>query len=97
MPLFEKVYLDQSWRDRGLQILTVNLDENSASARQFMSDNDYTLPFLLDSKQAIGDAYNIFEYPSTFFINGDGIIQARKEGSFSNMAELEKAINKIIS
>jgi peroxiredoxin len=96
MPLFEKVYRDQSWRDKGLQVLTVNLDEDPKTASKFVSDSGYTFPFLLDSKQAIGNAYNIFEYPSTFFIDRDGIVQARKEGSFSNSADLEKALNLIV-
>ena len=29
MPLLEKVYRNKSWHDKGLQVLTVNLDEDS--------------------------------------------------------------------
>jgi peroxiredoxin len=96
MPLLEGVYQDQAWHDKGVQFLTVSLDEDSSKALQFMSDNGYTFPFLLDSRQSIGDAYNVYAIPSSFFIDGKGVIVARKAGSFTTKAELESGLKKII-
>jgi peroxiredoxin len=96
MPILNHAYQDQSWQDKGLVMLTVNLDEDSAAATQFIQDSNYAFPFILDSKSVIGNAYDIFEYPSTFLIDRKGVIQARKEGPFTSNDDLGKALDKIL-
>jgi peroxiredoxin len=96
MPILDQAYRDPAWQSRGLEILTVNLDEDSGAAQQFIRDNKYSFPFVLDSKSVIGNAYDVFEYPSTFLIDRKGIIQARKEGPFTSDSDLAKALDKIL-
>jgi peroxiredoxin len=97
MPILDRVYSNQSWQDKGLAVLTVNLDEDSGAAVQFIQDSHYSFPFVLDSKSVIGNAYGVFEYPSTFLIDKKGIIQYRKEGPFTSDADLQKALEKLIN
>jgi peroxiredoxin len=96
MPIINQAYLDPSWLGKGLEILTVNLDEDSGAATQFIRDNNYAFPFVLDSKSVIGNAYDIFEYPSTFLIDRKGIVQARKEGPFTSQSDLTKALDTLL-
>jgi len=44
----------------------------------------------------VADQYNIGGIPTTFSVDKDGIIQARRVGAFQNKAQIEKSLNKII-
>ncbi len=94
-PIFQQAYSGQSLSQRGVEMLTVNLDEDSQSAIQFIQDNGYSFPFILDSGWKIGQAYGVFEYPSTFLIDPEGVIQVRKEGPFSSDSDLLKSLDGI--
>jgi peroxiredoxin len=94
-PIFQQVYSDQSLSQRGVELLTVNLDEDSQSAVQFIHDNRYSFPFILDSAWKIGQAYGVFEYPSTFLIDPRGVIQVRKEGPFSSQSDLLRSLDQV--
>jgi peroxiredoxin len=96
MPLFDQAYRNQSYRDRGLVVITVNLDEDSKGAEQFILNNHYSLPFILDPGWKIGSEYSVFEYPSTFLIDRSGVIQARKEGPFINENDLNRSLSEIV-
>ena len=95
-PIFQQAYSGQSLSQRGVEMLTVNLDEDSQSAIQFIEKNGYSFPFILDSGWKIGQAYGVFEYPSTFLIDPKGVIQVRKEGPFSSNSDLLKSLDQII-
>jgi peroxiredoxin len=94
-PIFQQVYSDHSLSQRGVELLTVNLDEDSQSAVQFIQDNRYSFPFILDSGWKIGQAYGVFEYPSTFLIDPRGVIQIRREGPFSSQSDLLRFLDQI--
>jgi peroxiredoxin len=94
-PIFQQVFSDNSLSQRGVELLTVNLDEDSQSAVQFIQDNRYSFPFILDSTWKIGQAYGVFEYPSTFLVDQRGVIQVRKEGPFSSQSDLLRSLDRI--
>ncbi len=97
MPLLEQVYEDQSWQAKGLQFLTVSIDEDPVKAREFMTANSYTFPVILDTKQVIAEAYNVNAIPTTFFVNKSGVIETRRDGAFADKSTLERELNKIVS
>ncbi len=97
MPLIEAAYRDQSWKEKGVQFLTVNLDDDPSRSRQLMSDSGYSFPFVLDATSSIGEAYNVYGIPSTFFIDSKGVIVLTKVGAFADGAELDKALKKLTS
>lgn len=65
----EKKYGDE------LLILHVSIQETSNVVLDFISTHGLTSTFLLDSFGQIGQNYQIFSTPTTFFINDHGIIQ----------------------
>jgi peroxiredoxin len=54
-----------------------------------------TFPALLDSDEAISEIYQIPRFPTTFFINADGIIKEIKEGRFVSQSEIEYMLNSL--
>jgi peroxiredoxin len=92
MPLLQAIYQDQAPRDNGVQFLSVSIDEDPSQARGFMTENGYTFPFLLDINKSVAYAYNVYGIPTTFLIDANGVIKARKVGAFPDKTELETLI-----
>jgi peroxiredoxin len=75
--------LSNEFKDKGLVVLTVNYKEGGADAKAFFSRYDLSLPFLLDAKGSVYDEYQLTGLPDSFFVDRDGILQARQFGSFT--------------
>ena len=94
MPYLEQIY--QEWSNKGLVLLTIDVGESASRVRQFMQSNNLSLPVLLDTRQVVARKYNIMGYPTTFFIDKDGIIQEKVVGAFPDKESIERYLNKII-
>lgn len=94
MPFLQQIY--DEWLGQGLVLLAINLRETPSEVRQFMQDNGLFFPALLDANSAISLEYEVTGIPVTFFIDKDGIIQAKRLGSFSSVAEIEDYLNLIM-
>jgi len=94
MPYRQQVY--NGWSDKGLVLLAINTGESSSKVGEFVQNHNLSFSVLLDTKQDVAQKYNIRGIPTTFFIDKDGIIQARKVGGFSSVAEIESHLSKIL-
>ena len=94
MPVLEEVY--QEYSDQGLIVLAVNVRESPSRVEEFVQSKELSFPVVLDTGGEVSQQYSIRYYPTTFFIDGDGIIQEKKIGPFVSMAEIEKKLTKII-
>ena len=72
MPLFEEKY--SAHRDEGFTVLAVDFDEPVDQVRAFRDDLDLSFPILLDPGGQVQRSYNILGYPSTVFIDREGLI-----------------------
>ena len=71
----------EKYKDDGLVILALNQDESPETVRSFFYDQlGLTFTPVLDVDQLVAEQYGVFNYPSTFFINGDGVITAIHRG-----------------
>lgn len=95
MPYLQQIY--EKWRDKGLKVLMINLSETTSTVRQFMQDNKYSFPVLLDTNGDVSSKYNITAIPTTFFIAGYGVIKERRVGSFPNVETIESSLSKILA
>jgi peroxiredoxin len=79
MPALEQAY--QERKDEGLVILAVNRDEESGAVERFFYE-ELGLSFtpLLDEEARVNDQYRVFNLPTTFFVDGEGIIQGIHRG-----------------
>jgi peroxiredoxin len=93
LPFFQAISDNRS--AGSLKILAINVGEGNNTVRSFINGEGYTFTALLDSKKEVNTLYNVSIYPTTFFINADGIIKERKEGSFQSRTEIENILNSL--
>jgi len=89
MPGLEKGY--KSLKDKGLEILAVNVEDSREVASNFAKEMGLTYPILLDEEQRVAGLYNVYGIPTSFFIDKEGII---KERVFGDMKE--EAIKRVV-
>lgn len=81
MPYMENEY--QNFKDKGVEILAVNIAESDLSVTQFVNRHRLTFPILMDRKSEITELYNIGPIPTTFLIDKNGEIVKVITGSMT--------------
>jgi peroxiredoxin len=74
MPLLDD--RSRALAERGLTILGANFDEPEEAVRAFRDELGLSFPLLLDPGGEIQSLYRVIGYPTTYFIDADGVIQA---------------------
>jgi cytochrome c-type biogenesis protein len=81
MPEFETIY--QEYKERGFTVLAVDFLETPDAVTTFANDLDLTFPMAMDESGEINDdLYEVGQYPTSFVIDGHGIIVAVHAGPF---------------
>jgi peroxiredoxin/chitodextrinase/ribosomal protein L37E len=94
MPYIQNIYT--SWSgDTPLQILGVNIFDNTAIAQAFMQSKGYTFPVLIDTSNQAENLYNVKSAPVTYFLDIQGIIKYKKEGNFASQSDIEAVLNSL--
>ncbi|UOQ93625.1 thiol-disulfide oxidoreductase ResA [Halobacillus shinanisalinarum] len=70
MPYMEKLYPE--YKEKGVEILAVNLDSTNLVVEQFLDKYGITFPILQDENGQVMNRYNVGPIPSTFFISPEG-------------------------
>ena len=47
---------------------------------QFVDELDLSLTTLVDQNGVVSELYNVFNFPTTYFVDGDGVITAVHRG-----------------
>jgi peroxiredoxin len=95
MPFLQQAYAQEQSKPDGVTILTLNVREGTQRIKQFLQDNSYSLPVLLDVGANVALKYGVSGIPATFFIDSAGVIQYIKRGAFISVAEIQQNLNKI--
>jgi thiol-disulfide isomerase/thioredoxin len=90
MPLLQHIH-----EKSRVVLLAVNVGEGSSDVSQFMESAGFTFTVLLDSQAAVAQKYNVMGIPTTFFIDGEGVIQEIQVGAFTNQVEIENILNRM--
>lgn len=64
-------------------------------AKKFVQEQGFTMPVLTDATGAVGDAYKVFSYPTSFIVDRNGVILERIEGVIEKK-QWEKYLDKAI-
>ncbi len=83
------------WPSDKLEILAVSVEERAVFVQTFLDSKGLTFPTLLDSDGAVHDIYRVSSFPTTFFINTDGIIKGIKSGHFNSQSEIETMLKSL--
>jgi thiol-disulfide isomerase/thioredoxin len=80
----------ETYKDDGLMIIEVDVAEKPEAVAQFVKEYNMTMPVVLDQRQEVTRLYRTDSFPTSIFIDKDGIIQVRWIGY---MAEDQLADN----
>jgi cytochrome c biogenesis protein CcmG/thiol:disulfide interchange protein DsbE len=75
-------------------LVAVNLQEGQKKVAAFAETAGMNFPILLDEKGSVAQDYQIYAIPTTFFIDGSGVIREKVEGSIS-LSRLESIYRKL--
>ncbi|RDY70138.1 MULTISPECIES: thiol-disulfide oxidoreductase ResA [Halobacillus] len=92
MPYMEELYPE--YKEKGVEILAVNLDSTELVVENFVNEYNLTFPILQDKNGEVMDLYNIGPIPSTLFINPEGEIEEQVIGPLT-LDKLEGHLQKI--
>jgi len=85
----EAPVLERNWRayrDRGVVVLGVDIQDTSEAAKKFIADFTLTFPNALDPAGKVSVDYGVYGVPETFFIDGKGRIRAKHVGAVTDTA-----------
>jgi cytochrome c biogenesis protein CcmG/thiol:disulfide interchange protein DsbE len=80
-PLMVQAYADHA--EDGLEILGILHDDAAEGAGAFAADQGANWPVLLDPDDAAWDAYRGVAMPTSFFVDGEGVVRAFSLGAFT--------------
>ncbi|MEW5868125.1 MAG: TlpA disulfide reductase family protein [Chloroflexota bacterium] len=78
MPDLQDIH--ERYRQQGLVILGINHEESRAQVLAYVAEHDLTFTMLLDEDGEVGDTYQITAFPTSFFIDAQGVIQKLQVG-----------------
>ena len=78
MPSMEKLY--REFKDQGLEIVAVNFMESPAPVLEFVKEQGFTYPILMDKKSQIAESYGVRRLPETMLIGRQGTLLAKSTG-----------------
>jgi thiol-disulfide isomerase/thioredoxin len=80
IPIIQNSYLQNS---NNFEVLAINAGESQSRVRNFVIANDIKLEVLLDLTGEIQELYRVNSYPTSYFIDSNGIIRAIHIGILS--------------
>jgi cytochrome c biogenesis protein CcmG/thiol:disulfide interchange protein DsbE len=72
------------YADQDFIVLAINAGESPAAVQAFMDEHDLTFPALLDQDGEILDLYAVRYFPTTIWVDADGIVQAEHLGPLTD-------------
>jgi thiol-disulfide isomerase/thioredoxin len=90
--------LANKYADRGLRIVTVNLDKKHADAEKFLRDLQAAFQVVYDSTGSLAKLFKIDAMPTSFLYGRDGRLHARYRGFQDDEAySVDSAINVLVN
>lgn len=81
--------LGEQYGGRGVFVLAMNIEGGESSYKEFIRSNSYPyLHWARDGAGAIRDAYSVRGVPTTYIVDGEGIVRYAQVGYGSGMQEV---------
>ena len=94
LPDIQQLY--QRHQAHGFVVLAVNAGEDSAIVKNFVGQNFYTVPVLLDPQTALLDGFGVRSYPTSIVVGGDGKVKLVQVGMLTPDA-IKSVVEPMIS
>ncbi|MCW5852685.1 MAG: redoxin domain-containing protein [Anaerolineae bacterium] len=92
MPLLKKTY--DELKDTGLVLLAVDVQEKPDTVRKFAEKEQLPFTVLLDETGLVATYYRVNAYPTTFFVDPNGVIQSWQRGTLTKTT-LDRHLDRI--
>ena len=83
------------WSDEELMILAINATDSAVTVKESINDRGLTFPILVDQRGQVSGDYRKFGAPTTFFIDGKGIVKAIQHSAFLSPDEIESILDAL--
>ncbi|WP_336786810.1 redoxin domain-containing protein [Paenibacillus sp. MMO-177] len=93
MPEFERQF--EKWKGSGLEVLAINLSEDTLTVNNFVRRFDLSYPVLRDVNRKTERKYGLESYPTTFFVKPDGTILDVFVGGMSEK-DIDSRVDKLL-
>lgn len=93
MPALERQY--DKWKKDDVVVLGLNLNESPITVRSFLDRHNITFPILMDQDE-VRKQYKVVSYPTTFYINSEGIIENIFIGEMQE-SDIDSRIGKLVT
>jgi cytochrome c biogenesis protein CcmG/thiol:disulfide interchange protein DsbE len=81
-PSLERAW--QTYRDRGVVLIGVNIQDKEEPARRFLSQFGHTFPNAPDPAGRVSVDYGVYGVPETFFIDRQGRVRFKQVGAVTD-------------
>lgn len=96
MPVLER--LSRTYKEKGLVVLGVNIDNDAKSASAFLKEVRVSFPVVNDSAKKLAKVYAPPTMPSSFIVDRQGRIHAVHAGfKASDGPKLESEVQKLLN
>ncbi len=87
--------LQDKFKDRGLEILSVNQGETAEQVSSFIQRKKYTFHVVLDQDGAVGGKYGVKGIPTLVLVDKKGVVQWLRVGYSENEDDLRQLVEKL--
>ena len=87
--------LQDKFKNKGFEILSINQGETADQVRQFITRKKYGFHVLLDADGAAGAKYGVRAIPTLVLVDKNGVIQWLQVGYTRDDNELEQKIQSL--
>ena len=94
MPFLQQVY--DNWSRKGLILLAIDTGESPAKVKEYFAKESLSLPVLFDFTGSTSDKYGVSAIPTTFFIDGAGVIRQKMVGAYPSARAIEMQLRTIM-
>ena len=94
-PLLERAW--NEYRDRGLVVVGINIQDLETGARKFLAQTGATYPNVRDRDNRVNRAYGVTGVPETFFIDRQGRVVRKFPGAAVEWRIWEEAIEALLA
>jgi len=94
MPALQKLHTE--FKDRPVEILSINQGETAEAVRQFLQKKGYTFHVVMDPSSTIGTQYGVYGIPTLLVIDKQGVIQSIEVGPTWTTKELRELLERLL-
>ena len=91
--------IQQAYKDKGLVVLAVNVDEKAGDMESFLKDHPVTFTVVRDAKQKLVAAANVESMPTSLLVDAKGVIRFQHTGfrGAETVKQLKEEIEKLLA